>query len=53
MNPSIAAMETLLDSGIDRDGQTCGAAECAIPADRLQEVIALVAELQERYPYRL
>ena len=32
------------------DGQTRGAAECAIPADRLQDVIALIAELQARYP---
>lgn len=32
------------------DGQSCGAAEHAIPADFLLKVIALVAELQTRYP---
>ena len=32
------------------DGVAGGAGEYAIPAGFLQEVIALVAELQERYP---
>lgn len=32
------------------DGVTCGAGEYAIPADFLQEAIALIAELQTRYP---
>lgn len=33
-----------------RDGVTSGAGEYAIPAGFLQEVIALVVELQEKYP---
>lgn len=32
------------------DGVTSGAGEYAIPAGFLQEVIALIAELQTRYP---
>lgn len=32
------------------DGVSCGAGEYAIPADFLQEVIALLGELQTRYP---
>ena len=32
------------------DGVTSGAGEYAIPAGFLQEIIALVAELQEKYP---
>lgn len=32
------------------DGVTSGAGEYAIPAGFLQDVIALIAELQTRYP---
>ena len=34
------------------DGKISGVGDCAIPEDSLQDVLALIAELQERYPYR-
>lgn len=34
------------------DGKICGAGDCAIPENSLQDVLNLIAELQGRYPYR-